>query len=45
MVLLPIVYGPEESHGGDIVAFITDELAGYKDYAQGVRYRLPPGIW
>ena len=81
MVLLPIVYGPEESHGGDIVAFITvavllggkgmdsaaqlttavvgfgwsrwsaledrtlqDELAGYKDYAQGVRYRLPPGI-
>ena len=24
---------------------LQDELAGYKDYAQGVRYRLPPGIW
>jgi len=24
---------------------LQDELPGYKDYAQGVRYRLLPGIW
>jgi protein-S-isoprenylcysteine O-methyltransferase Ste14 len=24
---------------------LQDELPGYKDYAQRVRYRLSPGIW
>jgi protein-S-isoprenylcysteine O-methyltransferase Ste14 len=24
---------------------LQDELDGYKDYAQQVRYRLLPGIW
>jgi protein-S-isoprenylcysteine O-methyltransferase Ste14 len=25
--------------------FLQDELAGYRDYAQQVRYRLLPGVW
>jgi protein-S-isoprenylcysteine O-methyltransferase Ste14 len=24
---------------------LRDELPGYADYAQRVRYRLPPGVW
>ncbi len=24
---------------------LQDELAGYKEYAQRVRYRLVPGVW
>jgi protein-S-isoprenylcysteine O-methyltransferase Ste14 len=25
--------------------FLQDELAGYRDYANRVRYRLIPGVW
>jgi protein-S-isoprenylcysteine O-methyltransferase Ste14 len=25
--------------------FLQDELAGYRDYARQVRYRLLPGVW
>jgi protein-S-isoprenylcysteine O-methyltransferase Ste14 len=40
--LLPAVFVVRTANEDEM---LREELAGYEDYARGVRYRLVPGIW